>query len=111
MLEYNGYIGRVEFSAEDRIFHGKIDFINDLVTFEATSVEELEKEFRVAVDDYLETCKTLNIAPQKPFKGTFNIRIHPELHKEAAFLAAKRNLSLNRLVEEAIKHELTGSHG
>lgn len=107
ILEYKGYIGQVEFSAEDKIFHGKIEFINDLVTFEATSVEELEKEFKFAVDDYLETCKKLNVRPQKSFKGTFNVRIAPELHKEAAFQAVKRNLSLNRLVEEAIKHELT----
>ena len=35
ILEYKGYIGRVEFSAEDKIFHGKLEFINDLVTFEA----------------------------------------------------------------------------
>ena len=107
ILEYKGYVGRIEFSAEDKIFHGKLEFINDLVTFEATSVEELEKEFKSAVDDYLETCKKLNIKAQKSFKGTFNIRVTPELHKEIAFQAVKRNLSLNRLVEAAIKHELS----
>jgi predicted HicB family RNase H-like nuclease len=106
ILEYKGYIGGVEFSAEDRIFHGRIEFINDLVTFEATNVEDLEKEFKAAVDDYLETCKNLNIKPQKSFKGTFNVRIDPELHRKAAFQASKRNLSLNKLVEEAIEHEL-----
>jgi predicted HicB family RNase H-like nuclease len=111
ILEYKGYIGRVEFSAEDKVFHGKIDFINDLVTFEATSVEALEKEFKASVDDYIETCKELNIKPQKSFKGTFNVRIAPELHKEAAFQAAKRNLSLNRLVEEALKHEMVSNAG
>lgn len=110
-MEYKGYIGRVEFSAEDKVFHGKIDFINDLVTFEATSVEALEKEFKASVDDYIETCKELNIKPQKSFKGTFNVRIAPELHKEAAFQAAKRNLSLNRLVEEALKHEMVSNAG
>jgi len=111
ILEYKSYIGRVEFSAEDKVFHGKIEFINDLVTFEATSVNELEKEFKAAVDDYIDTCKGLKIKPQKSFKGTFNVRIAPELHKEAAFQAAKRNLSLNRLVEEALKHELVGKKG
>jgi predicted HicB family RNase H-like nuclease len=111
ILEYKGYIGRVEFSAEDKVFHGKIEYINDLVTFEATSVEELEKEFKTSVDDYLETCRKLDIDPQKSFKGTFNIRITPELHKEIAFQAAKRKLSLNRLVEEALKHELINNAG
>ena len=111
ILEYKGYIGRVEFSAEDRVFHGKIEFINDLVTFEATSVGALEKEFKASVDDYIETCQELNIKPQKSFKGTFNVSIAPELHKEADFQAAKRNLSLNRLVEEALKHELVNNAG
>ena len=111
ILEYKGYVGRVEFSSEDMVFHGKVEYINDLVTFEATSVDELQKEFKAAVDDYLDTCKQLNISPQKSFKGTFNIRIAPELHKDAAFLAVKRNLSLNRLVEEAIMHELARNHG
>jgi len=106
LLEYKGYIGRVDFSAEDRVFHGKIEFINDLVTFEAMSVDQLEEEFKNAVDDYLETCKKLDVKPQKSFKGTFNVRISPELHREAAFQAVKRRLSLNRLVEEAIKHEI-----
>jgi predicted HicB family RNase H-like nuclease len=69
--------------------------------------EQLEEEFKTSVDDYIETCKTLNISPQKSFKGTFNVRIAPELHKEVAFQAAKRNLSLNRMVEEALKHELS----
>lgn len=107
LLEYKGYMGRVDFSAEDKVFHGKIEFINDLVTFEATSVEQLEEEFRAAVDDYVETCKSLGVAPQKSFKGTFNVRIAPELHQKAAMIAARKNLSLNRFVEEAIKHELT----
>lgn len=108
LLEYRGYMGRVEFSAKDRLFHGKIEFINDPVTFEDTSVEQLEEEFKDAVDDYLETYKKLKIKPQKSFKGTFNVRITPELHKKAAFQAAKKNLSLNRLVEQAIEHELAG---
>lgn len=111
ILEYKGYIGRVEFSAEDKIFHGKLEYINDLVTFEATSVEELEKEFKDAVDDYIDTCKKLDIDPQKAFKGKFNVRISPELHKAAAFQAAKRNLSLNRFVEEALKHEIMPNTG
>lgn len=106
ILEYKGYIGRVEFSAEDKVFHGRIEYINDLVTFEATNVDDLEMEFKAAVDDYLETCEKLGVTPQKSFKGTFNVRISPDLHREAAFQAAKRNLSLNRLVEEALMHEL-----
>jgi len=108
-LEYNGYIGTLEFSADDKIFFGKIQGINDLITFEGSSVVELEEAFNEAVDDYLETCKLLNKTPDKTYKGSFNVRVSQELHQKIALLAAKRGLNLNEIVKEAIsyiiKHE------
>ncbi|MFD1601519.1 type II toxin-antitoxin system HicB family antitoxin [Flavobacterium artemisiae] len=108
-LEYNGYIGTLEFSADDKVFFGKIQGINDLVTFEGTSVSELEESFKEAVDDYLETCKLLNKSPEKIYKGSFNVRVSKELHKKTALLAIKKGLNLNEVVKEAltyvIKHE------
>lgn len=108
-LEYNGYIGTLEFSADDKIFFGKIQGINDLVTFEGSSVTELEESFKDAVDDYLETCKLLNKAPEKIYKGSFNVRVSQELHQKIALLAVKKGLNLNEIVKEAIsyivKHE------
>lgn len=103
---YKDYCGSAEYSAEDRVFHGKIEFINDLVTFEATSVDTLEKEFRNSVDDYIETCGELGREPQKAFRGLFNVRVSPELHKKAAVTALKRKISLNRLVENALAREV-----
>lgn len=108
-LEYNGYIGTLEFSADDKLFFGKIQGINDLVTFEGSSVTELEESFKEAVEDYLETCKTLNKAPEKIYKGSFNVRVSQELHQKIALLAVKKGLNLNEIVKEAIsyvvKHE------
>lgn len=108
-LEYKGYIGTVEFSAEDKNFFGKIQGINDLVTFEGTSVDELQKSFQESVLDYLETCATLNKAPEKVFKGSFNVRVSQELHQKTALLASKKGLNLNDVVKEAlnyiVKHE------
>lgn len=108
-LEYNGYIGTLEFSADDKTFFGKIQGINDLVTFEGSSVIELEESFKEAVEDYLETCKLLNKAPNKIYKGSFNVRVSQELHQKIALLATKKGLNLNEIVREAlsyiIKHE------
>lgn len=103
-LEYKGYIGTVEFSAEDKIFFGKIQGINDLVTFEGSSVEELEKSFQESVLDYLETCKSLNKNPDKVFKGSFNVRVPQELHQKTALLASKKGLNLNDVVKEALNY-------
>jgi predicted HicB family RNase H-like nuclease len=106
LLEYKDYHGSVSFSSDDSVFHGKIEFINDLITFEADNVPDLKESFSEAVDDYLETCKALGREPQKPYKGTFNVRIRPELHKKAVLAASKKKISLNKLVENAISHEI-----
>ncbi len=104
MMEYKGYLGTVEYSAEDRVLNGKIAHIRDLVTYEATDVETLEREFRAAVDDYLETCAGIGKEPDKPFKGTFNVRIGKDLHRAAVQAAGEK--SLNAFVCEAIQEKI-----
>ena len=105
-LNYKDYLASVEVSEEAGCLHGRIEFIEDLVTFEADSYTELVQEFHAAVDDYLETCSTLGKKPDKPFKGTFNIRIGPELHKGAAVAARKRDRTLNDFVKNAVEMSL-----
>ena len=106
IVKYKGYIGTVEYSPDDKVLYGKIEHINDLVTFEAKTANDLEKNFRATVDDYIETCRQLNKEPQKTFKGTFNVRIKPKLHRKASMVSLQRNISLNKLVEQALEHEL-----
>ena len=103
-LEYKGYIGTTEFSAEDKTFFGKIQGINDLITFEGATVKALEKSFKDAVNDYLETCEALGKAPDKIYKGTFNVRIPQELHKQTALLASKAGVNLNEVVKRALSY-------
>lgn len=106
LLTYKNYTGSVDFSAEDDVFYGKIEFITDTVLYEGRSVEELKENFREAVDDYIETCRDICKEPQKPFKGNILARITPELHKRAALTALQRRISLNKFVESAITHEI-----
>lgn len=101
-LEYKGYYGIVEFSVDNSTFFGKLFGINDLITFEGESVKELEKSFCNAVDDYILTCNKMGKEPERPYKGHFNIRIDPEIHRKAAFKAQSLRISLNELVERAI---------
>ena len=106
IIQYNEFIGSVHFNAEDDIFYGKIEGINDLVSFEGSTVQELKKSFREAVEDYLELCESLGKNPYKSFKGSFNIRIKPELHKLAHQLATIEGVSLNQLIQDAISNEI-----
>jgi len=102
-MEYRGYNAKIEYSDTDNCFWGEILYINDEVSFEGQSIIELKIAFKEAVDDYIETCTQIGKEPEKPFKGSFNVRISSELHKKAAIKAASEGLSLNQIVEKAIK--------
>lgn len=101
-LTYKGYAARVEFDAEDRIFHGRIAGIRDIVTFHGESVKELLVAFEEAVDDYLETCEKLGQQPNKPFSGRMMLRLPPEIHAAAAMAAEANGKSLNQWATEVI---------
>ncbi len=103
ILEYKGYHTRVEFCAEELMLRGKIEGISDLVNFECENIKDIEKEFHEAVDDYLEFCKEVGKEPDKEYKGTFNVRISPELHRKLVNVAMKNGDSLNASVEKAIQ--------
>ena len=106
VLTYKGFIGSVHFSADDKVFHGKIEGINDLITFEGQCVAELIKTFHEAVNDYLELCREAGKEPEHALKGSFNVRIPSELHRKAAKKATLLGISLNQLVRKAIEEKI-----
>ncbi|MEK6725669.1 MAG: type II toxin-antitoxin system HicB family antitoxin [Deltaproteobacteria bacterium] len=107
VLTYKDFTGSVHFSAADEVFHGKIEGIRDLVTFEGQSVAELTTAFHEAVDDYLELCKELGKEPEKSYKGSFNVRVPFDLHRKAVEKATRLGISLNQLVQKALEEKVT----
>lgn len=105
-IAYKNFIGTINFSPDDNILFGKIEGINDLVTFEGSTVEEIIKSFHQAVDDYLDICKQTGKEVYKSLKGSFNVRIPPEMHYLADQKAKLLRISLNQLIQRAIKREL-----
>jgi predicted HicB family RNase H-like nuclease len=103
-LSYKGYFGSVEFSDEDDVFYGRIIGINDHITYEGDSVKSLRQDFSSAVDEYLETCTELGKIPEKAYKGSFNVRIEPALHRQLVVYSSSHGKTLNTAVEEAIKN-------
>jgi len=106
VLRFDDFIGSVHFSAEDECFFGKIEGIDDLVTFEGRDVEELKKAFREAVEDYIGLCRKAGKPLFKSCKGSFNVRMTAELHRKAARKSALLGISLNRLVQRAVEKEV-----
>ena len=105
-LAYKDFVGSVHFSSEDSVFLGRIEGINDLVTFEGESVAELKSSFKDAVEDYIHLCKENNRPIYKSYRGSFNVRVSPELHRKAVQTSQKLGVSLNQLVQAAIEKEL-----
>jgi predicted HicB family RNase H-like nuclease len=108
-LNYKGYAGSVEFSEADEEFHGKVLGIKSLISFEGESVRAITEDFQEAVDEYIEFCAEKGLEPEKPFRGSFNVRIGSELHRKAALTALAQGVSLNALVEEAIRQSVTST--
>ena len=102
-MSYKDYQGSVEFSDEDNLFFGRLIGINDRILFEGDNVETLRNNFQEAVEDYLEICKKMGKNPEKAYKGTFNVRISPALHRNLAIYSASHGKTLNSAVEEAIR--------
>ena len=108
-IKYKGFIGSVHYASEDRVFYGKVEGVNDLITFEGSTVNDLEEGFRYMVDEHIMDCTKKNIPLEKSYKGNLNIRLSPELHKKAAYNAALRGVSLNQYINDAIKKDLSSS--
>ena len=102
MLEYKGYHAVVEYDADDNIFVGEVFGIKDSLNFHGASVDELTRMFHQSIDNYLDLCVKIGKDPDKEFKGSFNVRISPELHRRVALAAAREKISLNQYVKNAI---------
>ena len=105
-ITYKGFIGTVHFSTDDEVFFGTIEGINDVITFEGSSVVELKKAFKESVDHYIALCSKHKKPLMKSLKGSFNIRIKPELHQKAFTTALTKGITLNQFIQNTIEKEL-----
>lgn len=107
MMEYKGYIGKVEFDDEANIFHGEVINLRDVITFQGESVQEIRQAFQDSIDDYLAFCAERQEEPDKPFSGTFTVRVAPELHRDIYTQARLANKSLNSWVSELFAQQVS----
>lgn len=106
-MSYKEYLGTVEYSSEDDCLYGKVVGVHGLTAYEGQSIAELRRDFEAAIDEYLELCIERGVTPEKSCKGSFNVRVTPELHRMATLKADEKNISLNAFVimalEQAVK--------
>jgi predicted HicB family RNase H-like nuclease len=102
-MTYKGYYGVVQYDDEAKIFHGEVINTRTVITFQGTTVDEIETAFRDSVDDYLDWCKERNKDPEKPFSGRFVLRLSPDLHRKLNLKAKMSNTSLNSFIVQTLE--------
>lgn len=101
-MSYKGYTASMVFDTEDKIIVGRVQDVDDIISFHGESVSEFESNFRAAIEAYLAASKALGSAPEKPASGKVMLRIAPEVHAAALKAAARSGTSLNKWAESAL---------
>lgn len=102
-LSHLGYTGSIEHDLKDKCLFGQLLYVNDIITYQGDTIAELEASFTEAVTEYIQTCREIGKLPEKPFSGTFNVRIKPEVHRKLAYKAAETGATINQLVSQAVE--------
>jgi predicted HicB family RNase H-like nuclease len=101
-LIHKGFTGSFEVSLEDECLVGRVLFIDDIITFEGDTVPAITAEFQAAVDRYLLHCEASGKPANKPFSGTFNVRVGADLHRAIVVAANEAAINLNEFVTQAV---------
>ena len=107
-IEHEGYVARIELDEDEKILHGRVINISDVVTFEAPSAPQLLREFKRSMEDYFAFCKKRGEEPEKPFSGRFILRVDPAVHRAIAVAADRESKSINKWAEETLAKAAAG---
>jgi predicted HicB family RNase H-like nuclease len=109
MMEYKGYIAKVEFDDEAGVFFGEVINLRDVITFQGESVTELRLAFEESVEDYLAFCAERGEEPERPYSGKLSLRLDPELHRQITLKARQADISLNNWINDALTSFVGGA--
>jgi predicted HicB family RNase H-like nuclease len=106
MIEYKGYVGKIEVDEEADFLYGEVINTRDVITFQGRNIAETKKAFYESVEDYLAFCAQRGESPEKPYSGKFVVRLPVELHRKASIHAKLKDESLNSWLKEVVETAL-----
>ena len=102
IITYKGYTGKVEIDIDSGFLHGRILDINDVITFQGKTIEEIKQDFQDGVDDYLEFCADLGREPDRFYSGNLPFRTTPDHHRLISLAAKQADKSINAWMDEVL---------
>ncbi len=106
-LEYKGYKGSVEYSKADNRFFGKVLGMRwDLILYEGSTVDELRSDFEAGIESYLAGCRADGVEPRKPYSGSLNVHVSPEIHSRIAALAQEAGTTVSGYVRQTLEEHV-----
>jgi predicted HicB family RNase H-like nuclease len=109
---YKGYEADVEFDEDAGIFHGEVvNTSRDVITFQGSSVEELNRAFPESVEDYLELCASRSEPPEQPISSDLLVRVAPEVGRKIMLEAKRQGKTVDAYINEAFKLKTMTGHG
>ena len=109
MMEYRGYLGKVDVDGEE-LYGTVVNLHRDHVDFRGSTIAEVRQAFHASVDFYVDGCRQDGEEPERPFSGRFVVRTPADVHRRASTLARIKEESLNAVVVEALE-EFLSHHG
>ena len=105
LLKYKDYYARIAFDPSADSFHGRVIGIRDVIDFYGRTPEELRKELKVSVDDYLAWCAEEGTNPEKTWQGKLTIRLAEDLRRRIDVVAAASGESINAWIAAVLDRE------
>ncbi|CAE6837074.1 hypothetical protein R75461_06836 [Paraburkholderia nemoris] len=106
ILTIDNHRAVISYDPDTDMLRGEFLGLSGSAEFYASDIPTLKAEGSRSLAAFLDVCKENGIDPLRHFSGRFNVRINPELHARAVETAAAEGISLNQLIERAIKHEV-----
>jgi len=102
-MQHDGYIATIDIDEEAGLFHGEVINTRDVLTFQGHTFDELRAAFADTIADYVDWCRARGKEPERPYSGTFTVRLSPDLHRRIAIAAIRAGKSVNGLVAETLE--------
>ncbi len=103
-LEYKGYTASINFDAEGGVFYGIVEGIRGSISFHADNVAQLQEEFKVSIDYYLESCARLGKKPEKPGDSKLTLRMAQSIRAAINAAAERAGESTNTWSVNTLAH-------